>query len=109
MLARLVMIFPYNVLNYAFGVTPARTKDYVIGTWLGCLPIIILQASIGASATDLAAVLKGEASYQDLSGEMLLVLSVAALLVAAIVIARVMSKSLNRRDDKGNETASKSE
>jgi uncharacterized membrane protein YdjX (TVP38/TMEM64 family) len=37
-LLRLIPLFPFNVLNYALGVTRVRTKDYIIGTTLGIIP-----------------------------------------------------------------------
>jgi uncharacterized membrane protein YdjX (TVP38/TMEM64 family) len=37
-LTRLSPVFPFNLLNYAFGLTGVSLRDYVIATWAGILP-----------------------------------------------------------------------
>jgi uncharacterized membrane protein YdjX (TVP38/TMEM64 family) len=37
-------VFPFNLLNYAFGVTRVRFRDYVLGSLLGILPGTALSA-----------------------------------------------------------------
>jgi uncharacterized membrane protein YdjX (TVP38/TMEM64 family) len=52
-LTRLSPIFPFNLLNYAFGVTGVSLKDYVIGS-LGMIPGTIMYVYIGSLAGNLA-------------------------------------------------------
>jgi uncharacterized membrane protein YdjX (TVP38/TMEM64 family) len=54
-LTRLSPLFPFNVLNYAFGVTRVSTKDYVVASVLGMLPGTFLYVYLGASAGNLLA------------------------------------------------------
>ena len=35
---RLVPLFPFNGLNFAFGLTHVKAKDYLLGTFLGIIP-----------------------------------------------------------------------
>ena len=48
LLARLSPLLPYNVLNYLFGLTAVRFRDYVLGSWLGMLPATVLYVYIGS-------------------------------------------------------------
>jgi uncharacterized membrane protein YdjX (TVP38/TMEM64 family) len=46
-LMRLAPIMPYNVLNYAMGVTSLRMKDFILGGLLGMLPFTAINIYIG--------------------------------------------------------------
>ena len=48
-LTRLVPIFPFNILNYGFGLTGVRFGEYVFWSWLCMLPGTILYV-VGADA-----------------------------------------------------------
>jgi uncharacterized membrane protein YdjX (TVP38/TMEM64 family) len=52
-LLRLSPLFPFNLLNYALGITQVSLKDYVIGS-LGMIPGTILYVYIGSLAGDVA-------------------------------------------------------
>jgi len=53
LLTRLSPIFPFNLLNYAFGVTQISLKDYMLGS-LGIVPGTIMYVYIGSLAGNLA-------------------------------------------------------
>ncbi|NER38290.1 MAG: TVP38/TMEM64 family protein [Oscillatoria sp. SIO1A7] len=53
LLTRLSPIFPFNLLNYAFGVTQVSLKDYFLGS-IGMLPGTIMYVYIGSLAGSLA-------------------------------------------------------
>jgi uncharacterized membrane protein YdjX (TVP38/TMEM64 family) len=53
LLTRLSPIFPFNLLNYAYGVTGVSLKDYVIGS-VGMIPGTIMYVYIGSLAGNLA-------------------------------------------------------
>lgn len=52
-LTRLSPVFPFNLLNYAYGITNVSLKDYVIGS-LGMIPGTIMYVYIGSLAGSLA-------------------------------------------------------
>lgn len=54
-LTRLSPLFPFNLLNYAFGVTQVSLKDYILGS-LGMIPGTVLYVYIGTLADGLAAI-----------------------------------------------------
>ncbi len=58
-LIRLSPIFPFNVLNYAFGLTRVRFWQYLIGSWLGMLPATVMYVYLGSTAGDLAKIFSG--------------------------------------------------
>ena len=52
MFARLALL-PNNLINYACGVSAMGLRDFVIGTSIGSLPILVANVLIGASTKDL--------------------------------------------------------
>lgn len=52
MFARLALL-PNNLINYACGVTGMRLRDFIIGTSIGILPILVANILIGVSTMDL--------------------------------------------------------
>jgi uncharacterized membrane protein YdjX (TVP38/TMEM64 family) len=55
LLTRLSPVFPFNLLNYAYGVTGVSLKDYVIGS-VGMIPGTIMYVYIGSLAGNLATI-----------------------------------------------------
>lgn len=53
-LTRLSPVFPFNLLNYAFGVTEVHLRDYIVASWIAMLPGTVLYVYIGSLAGDLA-------------------------------------------------------
>ena len=53
LLTRLSPLFPFNVLNYAFGITQVSLKDYVLGS-IGMIPGTILYVYIGSLIGNIA-------------------------------------------------------
>ena len=49
LLTRLSPIFPFNLLNYAFGLTKVRLWQYVLASWIGMLPGTIMYVYLGSA------------------------------------------------------------
>ncbi len=49
-LARLSPLFPYTLLNYAFGLTRVKFPHYVLASWLSMLPGTMLYVYLGSLA-----------------------------------------------------------
>jgi uncharacterized membrane protein YdjX (TVP38/TMEM64 family) len=60
-LARLNFLFPFNLLNYAFGLTKVSFRTYLFWSWLCMLPAIILVVVFGDVVTE--SVLVGKISW----------------------------------------------
>jgi uncharacterized membrane protein YdjX (TVP38/TMEM64 family) len=52
MVTRLVPIFPFNVQNYAYGITGIRFVPYAITSWLCMLPATIVFTLFGGSLSE---------------------------------------------------------
>jgi len=52
-LTRLSPLFPFNLLNYAFGVTQVSLKDYILGS-VGMIPGTLMYVYIGFLVGDIA-------------------------------------------------------
>ena len=52
-LIRMSPFLPFNLLNYAMGMTGISKKDYIVGSWLGMLPATLLFVYLGATAHEL--------------------------------------------------------
>ncbi len=50
--ARLLPVAPFNVLNYACGVTSVSTRDYVLATAIGMIPGTFLHVALGSTLSD---------------------------------------------------------
>ncbi|MHC4544468.1 MAG: TVP38/TMEM64 family protein, partial [Planctomycetota bacterium] len=53
-LTRLSPIFPFNMLNYAFGLTNVSFGKYALASWIGMLPGTIMYIYFGATLRSLA-------------------------------------------------------
>lgn len=53
-LTRLSPVFPFNLLNYAYGLTTVRLRDYFLASWIGMLPGTIMYVYLGSLAKSLS-------------------------------------------------------
>ncbi|MGC9525816.1 MAG: TVP38/TMEM64 family protein [Limnospira sp.] len=61
-LTRLSPVFPFNLLNYAFGLTQVSLGDYFFASWIGMMPGTVMYVYIGSLAGSLATLGTGERS-----------------------------------------------
>jgi len=97
LLARLSLVIPYNLLNYALGLTNVRFGAYLFGTFVGMLPAIFLYVYLGSAAGSLASL------NQDGAPEIPQSLFVAGLILAAaviVLIARLTARALRNELDR---------
>jgi uncharacterized membrane protein YdjX (TVP38/TMEM64 family) len=53
-LTRLSPVFPFVLLNYAFGLTRVSLRDYVLASWIGMMPGTLLYVYVGSVAQEVA-------------------------------------------------------
>jgi len=53
-LTRLSPAFPFNLLNYAYGVTRVSLRHYILASWFGMMPGTLMYVYLGSLAGDLA-------------------------------------------------------
>jgi uncharacterized membrane protein YdjX (TVP38/TMEM64 family) len=88
-LTRLVPVFPFNLLNYGFGLTRVPFRTYLIWSWLCMLPATVLY--VVGTDTVVRAVAEGSVPW-TLAG----VLAAAGVLVALLV--RYARKRLREKE-----------
>lgn len=49
-LTRLSPVFPFTLLNYAFGLTRVKLRNYVLASWIGMMPGTVMYVYIGSLA-----------------------------------------------------------
>ncbi len=95
-LLRLSPIFPFNLLNYALGLTRVRLRDYILASLLGMLPGTFLYVYLGSlvtSASEIAAGRRGPGGELRLA---LYLVGVAATLAVTVVVTRIARRALAR-------------
>ena len=95
---RLSMILPYNLLNYALGLTAVRLRDYLIGSAIGMVPGIFLFVFFGATATDIAVIMSGELELGNYHW-LMVVFGLVAVLVTVMLITRTAQSALKEQLD----------
>jgi uncharacterized membrane protein YdjX (TVP38/TMEM64 family) len=96
-LLRLSPVLPYNLLNYALGLTRVRFGDYVVAS-LGMLPATVLYVYSGRVAGDLAAVAGGGAAPRGAGGYLVLGVGLAATVAVAVWVTRIARRALRAED-----------
>ncbi len=82
-LTRLSPAFPFNLQNYAYGLTGVPFFQYVLASWIAMLPGTLLYVSIGAAGVELALAATGAASWGVTT---LRVLGLAATVTVVVLI-----------------------
>ncbi len=59
LLTRLSPVFPFNLLNYAFGLTKVNAKAYFFASWIGMIPGTVMYVYIGSLIGSLASLGEG--------------------------------------------------
>lgn len=98
LLTRLSPIFPFNLLNYAFGLTAVRFWTYVGVSWVGMIPGTILYVYVGSIASDLTGLFAGEVGESPL-GNWPVYVGLLATLLLTVVISRIATKTLSEKLD----------
>jgi uncharacterized membrane protein YdjX (TVP38/TMEM64 family) len=91
LLTRLSPLFPFNLLNYAFGLSSVPFKTYVLASWIGMLPGTLVYIYLGSAARSVAALLSGEAPRTPVQQAMF-----AAGLVATVAVTTIVTRAARR-------------
>ncbi len=95
-LTRLSPVFPFNLLNYALGVTQVSLKDYLVG-FIGMLPGTVMYVYIGSLAGSLAMI--GSPSTTNPQTQMIQwiirIVGLIATIAVTVYITRIARKALD--------------
>lgn len=92
-LLRLSPLFPYNLMNYALGLTTVRFRDYVVAS-IGMLPPTTVYVYYGKVVGDLAALSSGAAPIKGPWYYALLGLGIVATIAATVLVTRTARRAL---------------
>lgn len=91
-LARLSPVFPFNLLNYALGLTRVSLAGYVLSSWVGMMPGTVVYVYLGSLARESA--VGRERSPAEWA---LYAIGLAATLAVTWLVARLARRALSQR------------
>src|SRR5437867_5891455 len=91
-LTRLSLVFPFTLLNYAFGLTRVRLGQYVLASWIGMMPGTVMYVYLGSLIN------VGAGHRQRTTGEWVLYgVGLLATMAVTIFVTRVARKALEKK------------
>ncbi|MHC4624000.1 MAG: FAD-dependent oxidoreductase, partial [Planctomycetota bacterium] len=93
LLTRLSPVFPFNLLNYAFGLTKVSFWKYALASWIGMIPGTLMYVYFGAGLRSLADVAAGKVQT-GLAGKIFFWFGMAATVVVTVFVTRIARKAL---------------
>jgi len=98
LLTRLSPVFPFTLLNYAFGLTRVRLGHYVLASWIGMMPGTVMYVYLGSLVN------VGAGHRQRTTGEWVLYgVGLLATVVVTVFVTRLARKALAKKIS-GSET-----
>jgi uncharacterized membrane protein YdjX (TVP38/TMEM64 family) len=92
-LLRLSPIVPFNLLNYALGLTEVRFVDYLVGS-LAMFPVTTLYVYYGRLAGDVAAAASGTTRPHRPADYAVLVVGLIATILVSTIVTRMARRAL---------------
>ncbi|MGH7958808.1 MAG: TVP38/TMEM64 family protein [Opitutaceae bacterium] len=92
-LTRLSPAFPFSLLNYAFGLTRVRLRDYVLASWIGMMPGTVMYVYVGSLA-------RAAGDRQRTVGEWALYgVGLVATIAVTVFVTRLARRALAKRTE----------
>lgn len=89
LLTRLSPVFPFTLLNYAFGLTRVPLPDYVLASWIGMMPGTVMYVYLGSLAR------AGIERRARTTGEWILYgVGLLATIIVTVFVTRLARKAL---------------
>src|SRR5437764_6535124 len=91
-LTRLSPVFPFTLLNYAFGLTRVRLSHYVLASWIGMIPGTVMYVYLGSLVN------VGAGHRRRTTGEWVLYgVGLLATIAVTIFVTRVARGALRKK------------
>jgi uncharacterized membrane protein YdjX (TVP38/TMEM64 family) len=92
LLTRLSPVFPFTLLNYAFGLTKVKLSHYVLASWLGMIPGTVMYVYLGSLVN------VGAGHRQRTAGEWVLYdVGLLATIVVTVFVTRLARRALAKK------------
>lgn len=95
-LTRLSPAFPFNLLNYAYGVTQVSLRHYFLASWIGMMPGTLMYVYLGSLAGDLAQVGTGRQARTPAEWALYIV-GLLATVAVTVYVTRIARVALRKR------------
>lgn len=96
LLTRLSPVFPFNLLNYAFGLTGVSLKSYALGS-IGMIPGTLMYVYIGSLAGDLARLGTESPDANPVAQWGLRLIGLVATVAVTVYITRIARQALDAK------------
>lgn len=94
LLTRLSPVFPFNLLNYAFGLTQVPFWKYALASWIGMLPGTVMYVYFGTGLRSLADAAAGvETGW---AGRVFMGVGLILAVAVAVIVTRVARQALDQ-------------
>jgi len=94
LLTRLSPAFPFNLLNYAYGLTRVTFRDYVVGSLIGMIPGTAMYVYLGSLVTSVTQLSSGAPSG-GAAKQALTWVGFAATVAVTLMITRIARRALD--------------
>lgn len=98
LLLRLSPLIPFNLLNYALGLTTIKLRDYVLASF-GMIPGTLLYAYYGKAVGDVAALAAGAVDPRGPAYYAVMLLGLAATAAVIALVTRLARRALQEAPD----------
>jgi uncharacterized membrane protein YdjX (TVP38/TMEM64 family) len=95
LLTRLSPIFPFNLLNYVFGLTNISFWKYALGSWIGMIPGTVMYVYLGAGLRSLADVAAGDVE-QGAARKVFFGFGLVVTIIVTVFVTRVARRALKQ-------------
>jgi uncharacterized membrane protein YdjX (TVP38/TMEM64 family) len=95
LLLRLSPLFPFNILNYALGLTRVRLRDYVLASVVGMFPGTLLYVYLGSLVTSVTQLTSGHRPDSGPWGRVLFWGGLVATVAVTVLITRIARRALD--------------
>ena len=93
LLVRLSPLFPFNLLNYAFGITSVSFQDYLIGS-LGMIPGTIMYVYFGSLVGDIALIGSKNQPGNIILHWVIQIMGLIATIAVTVYVTNIAKKAL---------------
>ncbi len=94
-LTRLSLVIPFNLLNYAYGITSVRGGVHFMATAAGMFIPVVLYVYLGTLARDIGQILSGTTTPSTL-GYAIVASGIGVIVILTWVMHRAASRALER-------------
>jgi uncharacterized membrane protein YdjX (TVP38/TMEM64 family) len=98
-MTRLSPMFPFVLLNYAYGVTGVSFREFFFASWLGMLPGTVLYVYLGSLAREVASASAHQQRERTAGEWALYAVGLLATVAVTVYVTRLARRALRARTE----------